>query len=116
MKSFILTLAILVAMVTTAVAAPFIECDRDLTTNPPTVYVVTSPVGATWIPATVPALTAGTYGFKIDMVNAPVGTTTIKIKPCVTDSIWGQLCGPETTFPLVRPSAPAAMTGTGLMP
>jgi hypothetical protein len=113
MKKIILALAIvLTAQVVSA--APFLAATRDATTNPPTVYVLTS--GQTWLPASVPALTTGLYGFKIDMVAAPTGASTIKIKPCTTDDIWGQLCGVETSFPLVRPVPPAAITGALLTP
>lgn len=114
MKKLILTLACVLCSIATAQAAPFIAADRDATANPPTTYVITS--GQTWLPASVPALTSGSLGFKIDVAGSPVGASSIKIKPCNNDAIWGQLCGPEATFPLVRPSAPAAITGTSLTP
>jgi hypothetical protein len=113
MRKSILAMACFLCITTATVAqaAPFIACDKDAAVS---TYVITS--GQTWLPASTVALATGTLGFKIDVAGAPVGTSSVKIKPCTTDAIWGQLCGPETTFPLVRPSAPAAMTGTGLMP
>ena len=114
MKKIILVLACVLCSAVAAQAAPFIVCDKDATANPPSTYVVTS--GQAWLPASTAALTSGTLGFKIDVAGAPVGASSIKIKPCNNDPIWGQLCGPEATYPLVRPSAPAAITNTGLTP
>jgi hypothetical protein len=115
MKKVLLVL-VGVLFTSTAYAAPFITCDRDITTNPPTSYIITLPTGQTWLPTSTPALTAGTYGFKLDVNAAPVGTTLVKVKGCVTDTLWGQLCNAEQTFPLVRPSAPANMTNISLIP
>lgn len=115
MKKVLLALVGLL-FTSSAYAAPFITVDRDLTSNPPTQYIVTLPTGQSWLPTSTPALTSGTYGFKLDVGAAPVGTTNVKIKGCIIDTLWGQLCNTEQTFPLVRPSAPATMTNISLIP
>lgn len=97
-------------------SAPFFVIDRDAGANPPTSYLITLPTGQAWTSSTVTPLTSGLYAFKIDMAAAPTGTTNIKVKGCFMDPLWGQLCNVEQTYPLVRPSAPAAISGFTLIP
>lgn len=102
------TIIALLFMSSIAQAAPLLVCDRDTTTNPPTEYQIILPAGQTWMVATSPAITTGLYGFKADIANAPVGTTSISVKACKVDPIWGTQCSVASTYPLVRPSAPLA--------
>lgn len=106
MKTRLTILFTLIA--STAFAAPFLVCDMPTTGTMPTEYQVTLPAGQSWMATTVPALKTGQYGFKADITNAPVGTTAISVKACIDDSLWGTQCSEATTYPLVRPSRPAA--------
>lgn len=107
---------ILVLTATVTFASPFLVCDMPVTGTLPTEYQITLPTGQTWMVATSPALTTGQYGFKADLVAAPVGTTSIKVKACKNDLSWGMQCSPEVSFPLVKPAPPAAMSNLELIP
>jgi hypothetical protein len=97
---------ILIFCASTSFAAPFLVCDRDTSANPPTEYQITLPSGQTWMVANAPAITTGLYGFKADIANAPVGTTSISVKACKVDPIWGTLCSVASTYPLARTAPP----------
>lgn len=113
MKSLLVLCLVLIASI--ASAQPFLVCDREITGTIPTSYQITLPTGQTWLPATTPALTSGSYGIKLDMANAPTGSYPVKVKACITDPLWGQNCSVDSTYPLVRPSSPSPPTGATLI-
>jgi hypothetical protein len=80
-----------------------------------TSYKITGSVGNTWIPtADVPAQPDGSL--KFDVAQAPVGSNTITLSPCITDPIWGRSCQTPVNFTFPRPSAPAIIKNIRLIP
>jgi hypothetical protein len=67
----------------------------------PTSYTVT---GATWIASPVAALTDGTLS--LNLTSAPVGSTTLTISGCITDTVWGQRCSIPVNFTVTPPVPP----------
>ena len=99
-----------------ASANPFFVVDRDVSSQPATSYIITLPSSQSWLPATAPALTTGNYGVKLDLSNAPVGPNTIKIRSCLTDPLWGQVCNADISVPFTRPSNPLGIANPILIP
>lgn len=80
-------------------ASPFLVCD------PQTGVVKYKITGATFIPITVPAQPDGSL--KVDVAQAPVGTTTIQVQAC---NGWEE-CSTTVPFDLERPPVPLSSKG-----
>jgi hypothetical protein len=93
-------LTVLLLLVGSAQAAPFLGCDAYPAEGAkPTYYIIT---GAAWIPAIVPAQADGSI--KMDVAQAAPGITPLVVKACMSDPTWGEVCSTTVPFDLVRPS------------
>ncbi len=109
----LLLLISVLALASTAFAAPFLVCDP-----PPTGAVIDHYV-ITGLPsaingANIPVDSTGTYGFKLDIGAMPVGTSvTLTAQAC---DLWGDCSAASSPLALSRPAAPGAPTNTRLSP
>ena len=117
MKKLIITAIVLCMVPVMAMAAPSLTCDPQ-TGQGVQWYVITglpAPLDGSRV---VPDAT-GTYGFKLDMAQVPVGGPyTVKVKACKADAVWGEVCSADSSpFQFSRPSgASGAPTGIKLAP
>jgi hypothetical protein len=105
MKTFIAVLA-MVLVASTVFGSPFLVCDPQAGV---TSYQLTG-----WTPTTVTAESNGSL--RMDVASAVVGNTSLTIKACKNDAIWGTQCSSATPFSFLRPSAPSVPSGTVLAP
>lgn len=107
MKKLFLVIAILL-IASPVWANPFIVCDPQAGV---THYKV---AGAAWVSASVPAQTDGSI--KMDVANAPVGTSNLTFKACLIDAIWGEQCSASAPFTFTKPGMPNIPVGVKLAP
>jgi hypothetical protein len=104
----LLVIGLILLFPTVCFAAPFIVCDPQTGV---TTYQLTGPV---WVPTSINALTDGSL--RLDVSPSAVGSTTIGVKACKVDAVWGTLCSTEVPFTYTRPVAPTTPGNTKLVP
>ncbi len=82
-----------------AAASPFLVCDPQAGV---THYQLTGPA---WIANPVAAQADGSI--RMDVAPSAIGTTSLTVKACKTDAVWGESCSDAVPFAYDRPS-PAA--------
>jgi hypothetical protein len=95
-------------MATIAQAAPFLVCDPQAGV---TSYKLTGPA---WLPVTAPAQPDGSI--HLDLTGATVGSSSITLRACIIDPVWGEACSAATPFTFTRPATPVTSTGVKLAP
>ena len=105
MRYALVILAVL-AMAGVASASPWLVCDPQAGV---TTYQLTGPA---WVPTTVPAQANG--AIKMDVQSAPTGITSITVKACNTDTVWGTQCSASVPFSFTRPGVPLSPAGVAL--
>lgn len=109
MKVIMLAVILVLALVGTASANPFIVCD------PQTGVTHYKATGPAWVPATnIPAQADGSL--KMDIATSPVGTSNMTFSACMGDPMWGELCSSTTPFSFTRPGKPTLPVGVKLAP
>ena len=115
MKKLILIILSFLLMSSVVSAAPFIVCDPYLPTEmQPTSFVLIIDGGS---PISVsPSSFTGGVGLilEYDVGGVAVGSHTVKIKACVTDSVWGEACSAEVPFVFTKPATPSLPKGISL--
>jgi hypothetical protein len=109
MNKVLMGISVAVVVSTTVWAAPFLVCDPQSGVQ---VYKLTGPV---WVPATVPAQPDG--AIRMDITAAEAGAiTSLTVKACKSDPIWGEQCSAAVPFEFTRPAAPPTPAGIRLVP
>jgi hypothetical protein len=104
--TIILAMVAILGIVAVCCASPWLICDPQTGV---TSYQLTG-----WTPTTVTAETNGSI--RMDVASAVVGNTSLTIKACKNDAVWGVLCSTATPFVLTRPGYPNALTNGHLEP
>ena len=106
MKKIFLVLCLVLAA-TTVQAAPF------LTSDPQTGVTSYTLTGPAWVPASVTAQANGSL--RLDVAPSAVGSTSLTVKACNVDPVWGTQCSASVPFVYTRPVVPAIPGGLGLV-
>jgi hypothetical protein len=107
-KASLLFVALMIAISVPCFANAKRACDPNAGV---TRYTLTGP---SWLPTTVAAQWDGSL--KVDVTVAAVGTTSVTLKACIVDLIWGTVRNTAVSFSFPRPGSPFATTGPELTP
>jgi hypothetical protein len=105
---YILALFALLVMAGFSYAAPFMVCDPQATV---TTYQLTGPG---WVPTNVTAQADGSI--KMDVASAVVGITSLTVKACRVDPVWGTQCSAAVPFSFTKPGTPLNPANVVLAP
>lgn len=100
------TIIFVLALAVSVSAAPTLICSPQAGV---TSYRLTGP---SWVPTSVPAQSNGSIN--MDVSSAAVGTTSLTVRACKTDAVWGEQCSVPVPFDFNRPAPPAAASGITL--
>jgi len=98
MKRLLFVLVMILGLVGSVEAAPFLICDPQTGV---THYKLTGPA---WVTSPVTAQPDGSL--RMDIATANQGNNSLTVSACKTDALWGELCSPFVGFDFVRPDSP----------
>ena len=109
-----IVLSVLLALVCTVQAAPFLVCDTYTTGTIPTYFLIQTETGV--INSTAAQVTGGVR-LEYDMAPTTAGAHSWTVKACVNSPEWGgELCSDTVPFAFVRPSSPSSVLNIRLSP
>lgn len=112
MKKVFLLLTMLFMVVTNSYAEPFVGWDAIPAVTSYKVSI-TSPTGGL---TTTVIVSPADNPVKVDVASAAIGTSSIKVKACITDE-WGEACSADSVpFDYTRHGAPVIPKNLRLIP